>query len=85
MSGHDNEDLIDYDEDHDIPNVGATTASNGAATTGGSDVEGKDKKNFSGIHATGFRSIYRVNNEPSTAADTAFQGFPSQSRVVACY
>ena len=48
MSGHDNEDLIDYEDEHDIPNVG------GAGT---GDAEGKDKKNFSGIHSTGFRLV----------------------------
>lgn len=48
MSGHDNDDLIDYDDEHDIPTVG-TTASGVAGD------EGKDKKNFSGIHSTGFR------------------------------
>ena len=53
MSSNDNEDLIDYEEDdHDVPNRAA--ASNGAA--GAADGEGdKEKKNFSGIHSTGFR------------------------------
>jgi ATP-dependent RNA helicase UAP56/SUB2 len=58
MSGHDNEDLIDYEDEHDIPTVSATTATNGAAT-GSGDAEGKEKKNFSGIHSTGFRSVLR--------------------------
>ncbi len=49
MSGHDHEDLIDYEDEHDIPNIGATNGGTSA------DVEGKDKKNFSGIHSTGFR------------------------------
>ena len=57
MSGHDNEELIDYEEDHDVPNVGASAGTNGAAA-GASDSEGKDKKNFSGIHSTGFRSAF---------------------------
>ncbi len=43
MSGHDHEDLLDYEDEHDIPGT----------STG--DADGKDKKNFSGIHATGFR------------------------------
>lgn len=58
MSGHDNEDLIDYEEDHDIPNVGAAAATNGGVTATVGDAEGKDKKNFSGIHSTGFRSVF---------------------------
>lgn len=58
MSAHDNEDLIDYEDEHDIPNVGGAGASNGGATIGAGDAEGKEKKNFSGIHSTGFRSVY---------------------------
>lgn len=49
MSGHDHEELIDYEDEHDIPNVGATSGA------GAGDADGKDKKNFSGIHSTGFR------------------------------
>ena len=54
MSGHDNEDLIDYEDEHDVPTGGATTTTNGGAAA---DAEAKDKKNFSGIHSTGFRSV----------------------------
>ena len=50
MSAQDNEDLIDYEDDI-VPT--GTAASNGAAATGGED--GGDKKNFTGIHSTGFR------------------------------
>src|SRR6266571_2598917 len=50
MSGHDHEDLIDYEDEHDIPNIGG--AANGGTSA---DIDGKDKKNFSGIHSTGFR------------------------------
>jgi ATP-dependent RNA helicase UAP56/SUB2 len=58
MSSNDNEDLIDYEDDHDVPNGAA--ASIGAA--GAADGEGdKEKKNFSGIHATGFR--YEKNHK----------------------
>jgi ATP-dependent RNA helicase UAP56/SUB2 len=46
---HDQEDLIDYEDEHDMPNIG------GATSAGAGDVDGKDKKNFSGIHSTGFR------------------------------
>jgi ATP-dependent RNA helicase UAP56/SUB2 len=47
MSANDNEELIDYEDDHDLTTTGATTAENGTAT-------GKDKK-YAGIHSTGFR------------------------------
>lgn len=60
MSGHDNEDLIDYEDEHDIVTNGAITSSatNGGITSGVGDAEGdKDKKNFSGIHSTGFRFV----------------------------
>jgi ATP-dependent RNA helicase UAP56/SUB2 len=59
MSGHDNEDLIDYDDDHDITNVGAISTTNGA-TTSAVDMDEKDKKNFSGIHSTGFRYFFHM-------------------------
>lgn len=51
MSPLDNEDLIDYEDDHDGTNNTA------AATSGGAGTEDKDKKNFSGIHSTGFRWV----------------------------
>lgn len=55
MSSHDNEDLIDYEDEHDVvPNGSSAPAANGA--TGDDD---KDKKNFSGIHSTGFRYVFR--------------------------
>lgn len=50
MSGHDNEDLIDYEDDGPL-----TTSINGAPSN---EVEEKDKKNFSGIHSTGFRYLF---------------------------
>lgn len=52
MSAPDNEELIDYEDEHDIVANGAA-GSNGAAV-GGDD---KEKKNFSGIHSTGFRLV----------------------------
>lgn len=56
MSPIDNEDLIDYDDEENVPNgAAAPAATNGAASTAGADGEDKDKKNFSGIHSTGFR------------------------------
>lgn len=55
MSSHDNEELIDYEDEHDvIPNGAAAAAVNGAVTAVDGEVD-KDKKNFSGIHSTGFR------------------------------
>ncbi|KAI6022605.1 P-loop containing nucleoside triphosphate hydrolase protein [Pisolithus marmoratus] len=57
MSLHDNEDLVNYeDEDDVVPNgSGATNGTIMSATADG-DAE-KDKKNFSGIHSTGFRDF----------------------------
>ena len=58
---HDNEELIDYEDDHDVVTNGVTgpSASRGAVShTGAAAADGdsdKDKKNFSGIHSTGFR------------------------------
>ena len=64
MSAHDNEELIDYEDEHDVVTTGApaNAASSGAATTAasGADEGDKDKKNFSGIHSTGFRCVSRV-------------------------
>ena len=50
MSGHDNEELIDYEDEQDL-------ITNGAPATNGAVDDGKDKKNFSGIHSTGFRYV----------------------------
>ncbi len=56
MSANDNEDLIDYEDEHDIvPNGSAAAAATNGAATGGAGADGDDKKNFSGIHSTGFR------------------------------
>ena len=62
MSGHDNEELIDYEDEHDVVTNGAAAASTTNGVPAGSapaaDGEGdKDKKNFSGIHSTGFRYV----------------------------
>jgi hypothetical protein len=54
MSSHDNDELIDYEDENDVVPNGATLAASGGATTD----DDKDKKNFSGIHSTGFRSVY---------------------------
>lgn len=59
MSSHDNEELIDYEDEQDVvPNGAAAPASNGAAVTA-ADGDDKDKKNFSGIHSTGFRWAHK--------------------------
>jgi ATP-dependent RNA helicase UAP56/SUB2 len=64
---HDNEELIDYEDEHDVVTNGVTgpSASSGvAAHTGAAAVDGdgdKDKKNFSGIHSTGFRLVNHVS------------------------
>ncbi|KAG2148563.1 P-loop containing nucleoside triphosphate hydrolase protein [Suillus cothurnatus] len=59
MSSHDNEELIDYEDEHDvIPNGAVPATSTNGATASAADGEGdKDKKNFSGIHSTGFRDF----------------------------
>ena len=58
MSAHDNEELIDYEDENDvIPNGGAAApATNGAAkAAAGAGEGGEEKPDFSGIHSTGFR------------------------------
>ena len=63
MSAHDNEELIDYEDEHDVVTNGAPAAAagNGAVSTTASAADGEgDKKNFSGIHSTGFRQVERV-------------------------
>lgn len=52
MSAPDNEDLIDYEDDIPIP-----AATSNGAVHGVADGDDKDKKNFSGIHSTGFRYV----------------------------
>jgi ATP-dependent RNA helicase UAP56/SUB2 len=62
MSSHDNEELVDFEDIDDVvPNGAKSTPSNGAApaSTAPAAAE-KDKKNFSGIHSTGFRSVFVV-------------------------
>jgi ATP-dependent RNA helicase UAP56/SUB2 len=54
MSSHDNDELIDYEDENDVVPNGATLTAGGGATAD----DDKDKKNFSGIHSTGFRSVY---------------------------
>jgi ATP-dependent RNA helicase UAP56/SUB2 len=60
---HENEELIDYEDEHDIPN-GATgsSATNGASASAALGEGDKDKKNFSGIHSTGFRCVQAIDH-----------------------
>lgn len=91
MSGHDNEELIDYEDEHDVVAAPATAATNGtaSATATATDGEGdKDKKNFSGIHSTGFRCVKRALVNLSLCADTShclcpIKGFPVEARAAA--
>ena len=56
MSSHDNEELIDYEDEHEVTNGAAVpTAGNSAASAAPAAEGDADKKNFSGIHSTGFR------------------------------
>jgi hypothetical protein len=45
------DELIDYEDDHD---VGLTTGNTGAAATAPADGE-KEKKTYANVHTTGFR------------------------------
>ena len=54
MSSHDNDELIDYEDENDVVPNGGTLIAAGGGTIADDD---KDKKNFSGIHSTGFRSV----------------------------
>ncbi len=56
---HDNEELIDYEDEQDVvPNGGHISAAHTRlAAVSSADMDDKEKKNFSGIHSTGFRSV----------------------------
>jgi len=63
MASHDNEDLIDYEEDEETlqePTTTATTKQSTAATTatnGAQNGEDTKKGSYVGIHSTGFRDF----------------------------
>lgn len=58
---HDNEELVNYEDEDDVVPNGAIAPTNGvvASAAADGDVE-KDKKNFSGIHSTGFRLVFTL-------------------------
>jgi ATP-dependent RNA helicase UAP56/SUB2 len=60
MASHDNEDLIDYEEDEETlapePTAKTTAASSGAAN-GAQNGQDTKKGSYVGIHSTGFRDF----------------------------
>ncbi|THH01532.1 hypothetical protein EW026_g1215 [Hermanssonia centrifuga] len=56
MSAHDNEELIDYEDEHDVVTNGAAAPSATAVTAAAPTADGEGN-NFSGIHSTGFRDF----------------------------
>lgn len=55
---HDNEELVNYEDEDDVVPNGTAVPTNGVAAPATVDGEvEKDKKNFSGIHSTGFRFV----------------------------
>jgi len=75
---HDNEELIDYEDENDV----VTNAASAVTARVGDDGD-KEKKNFSGIHSTGFRYVARAFL--SFILLTAFQGFPLEARIASCH
>ena len=58
MASHDNnEELIDYEDEQDVITNGATAAASNGAAVAAADGDEKEKKNFSGVHSTGFRFV----------------------------
>ena len=64
---HDNEELIDYEDENDIVTHGVGVS--GVATRAGDDGD-REKKNFSGIHSTGFRQVARTRFRPLSSYDS---------------
>ena len=61
------EELIDYEDDHD---VGLTTGGSGAAAAAPADGE-KEKKTYANVHTTGFRYVhYLASQHTSTNCPT---------------
>lgn len=62
----DNEELIDYEDEHDIAPTTATGNAGGAIASGdGTDGATGEKKSYAGIHSTGFRyfSIAKIRSD----------------------
>lgn len=92
MSSHDNEELIDYEDEHDVvANGAAAPASSNSAVAASASADGegdKDKKNFSGIHSTGFRYVASTPRRVGLAHPPSLpltQGFLVEARVAACH
>jgi len=74
MSGNDNEDLIDYEDEHDaVPNAASVSATNGGTTSGAAEGEGGAGKNFSGVHSTGFRDFLLKPELRRAISDLGFE------------
>ena len=63
MASHDNEDLIDYEEDEETlqepttTKATAATSTSATATNGAANGEDTKKGSYVGIHSTGFRDF----------------------------
>ena len=59
MASHDNEDLIDYEEDEETlqPEPSKATAPSTTAANGAQNGEDTKKGSYVGIHSTGFRDF----------------------------
>ncbi|KAG2155723.1 HLA-B associated transcript 1 [Suillus clintonianus] len=81
MSSHDNEELLNYEDEHDvIPNSAApATSTNGAAASAVDGEVDKDKKNFTGIHVAGFRDFVL---RPEILSSISHLGFEHPSKFV---
>ncbi|KAL1747317.1 P-loop containing nucleoside triphosphate hydrolase protein [Schizophyllum fasciatum] len=69
------EELIDYEDENDIPNGGAAApAANGAAKAAPAAGEGgEEKPDFSGIHSTGFRDFLLKPELLRSISDLGFE------------
>lgn len=76
---HENEELVNYEDEDDVIPNGAAVPTNGVPASAAADGEvEKDKKNFSGIHSTGFRSAHVFIYHPSSP-DSFRQGFLAET------
>ena len=79
----DNEELIDYEDEDVLANGGAISGITGSASGNVLDGDDKDKKNFSGIHSTGFRSVCWFKAKSLSSHCFFKQRFPVEARVIA--